>query len=160
MKTLVVFYSLGGNTKHISGVIAKELHADLLELKPKKEYPSSGFMKYFWGGKSVVFKEQPELTNTNIDLKPYENIVIGTPIWAGSYAAPYNTFVQQYKFTGKKVALFACHAGGGTEKCFKMFKDALPDNQFMGEIDFNHKQGCDKEEIDKRAVQWARGLNF
>jgi len=158
MKTLVVFYSLEGNTKFIAERIAKELKADLLELKTKKQFPSSGFKKYVWGGKSVVFKELPELTNQGVELDSYGNIVIGTPIWAGTYAAPYNTFVKQYRFSGKKVALFACNLGGGVEKCFKMFKEALPDNEFIGEIDFVDPLKNDKEASAEKAVQWAKNL--
>ena len=160
MKTLVIFYSLEGNTKFISEIIAKELQADLLELRTKKAYPSEGFKKYVWGGKSVALKEQPELTNQNIDLRNYENIVIGTPIWAGTYSAPFNTFVKQNKFEGKKVALFACDASGVAEKCFMKFKEALANNDFIGEIDFVNPLNNNKEENFKKAVQWAKGLAF
>ena len=158
MKTVVIFYSLEGNTKCIAEVIAKELQADLLELKTKKVFPSSGIKKYIWGGKSVVLKELPELINKNIDLSTYDNIVIGTPIWAGTYAAPFNTFVKQYKFTGKKIALFACHAGGGADKCFKMFKEALTENQYIGEIDFVDPLKKNKQENLQKATKWAKNL--
>lgn len=159
MKTLVIFYSLDGNTKFISEIIARELNADLFELKTEKVYPSSGFKKYFWGGKSVVFKEQPSLT-TQIDLTPYQNIIIGTPVWASSYAAPFNTFVKQYPFTGKKVALFACHGGGGAEKCFKMFKEALPNNEFISQLDLVNPLKQDKMKITDKAAEWAKSLPF
>lgn len=63
MKSIVVFYSLEGNTRMIAQAIAKETGADLLELRPKQEIPKKGFRKFFWGGKSVVFREQPDLEN-------------------------------------------------------------------------------------------------
>ncbi|MEZ4357721.1 MAG: flavodoxin [Eubacteriales bacterium] len=160
MKTLVIFYSLEGNTRFISKIIAKELNADILELKTKKEYPSTGFKKYFWGGKSVVFKEKPVLINDKVDLGLYDNVIIGTPIWAGTYAAPYNTFLKEYNFFGKKIALFACQGGGSTKKCFKMFKEALDGNQFIGEIDFMDPLTNDKDTNAKKAADWAKGLKF
>ncbi|QSX05596.1 NAD(P)H-dependent oxidoreductase [Sedimentibacter sp. zth1] len=160
MKTLVIFYSLEGNTRFISEIVAKELQADIIELKTVKSFPSTGIKKFVWGGKSVVLKERPELKNKNIDLSDYENIIIGTPIWAGTYAAPFNTFFKQYKFSGKKVAFFACHAGGGTEKCFKMFKKSLPDNTFVGEIDFIDPLKKDKKENNSKAINWAKSLTF
>lgn len=160
MDTLVIFYSLEGNTKRIAEVLAKELHADLLELKTKKVYPSSGFKKYVWGGKSVMFREQPALANEAIDLAPYNRVVIGTPIWAGTYAAPYQTFLKQYRFSGKQVAFFVCHAGGGTEKCFRMMKEALPDNDFIGEMDFVDPLKNNPEENLAKAVEWAKKLKI
>lgn len=38
MKNLVVYYSLEGNTKLIAEFIAKEIGADIIELKPKKNF--------------------------------------------------------------------------------------------------------------------------
>ena len=39
MKTLVVYYSLGGNTRKIAMQIAKSLRADVLEISTVKDYP-------------------------------------------------------------------------------------------------------------------------
>ena len=68
MKNLVVFYSLEGNTKFIASQIAKKVNADILELKTKKEYPNKGFKKYFWGGRSVLFNQKPELMEYDKDI--------------------------------------------------------------------------------------------
>lgn len=160
MKTLVAFYSLEGNTKYIAEAIAEQLKADLLEIKPKKEYPSKGFQKYFWGGKSVLFNEYPELINQNVDLSEYQNIVLGTPVWAGSCSAPLHSFIRRYPFTGKKIALFACHAGGTAEKCFAKLKEELPDNTFVGRKDFVDPLKHKKEDCAKEAAQWAANLQF
>lgn len=107
-----------------------------------------------------MLKEQPKLENKDIDLSPYDNIIIGTPIWAGSYAAPFNTFVEEYKFSGKNVALFACHGGGGAQKCFKMFKQSLNDNNFIGEIDFVDPLKKDKQMNKDKAIKWAKNLSL
>ena len=52
MKALIVYYSMSGNTEAVAKAIGREIHADLLSLEPEKDYPSRGFKKYFWGGKS------------------------------------------------------------------------------------------------------------
>lgn len=65
MKTLIVYYSLEGNTEYAAGRIAAALQADTLRLRPKKAYADKGFAKFFWGGKSAVMAEKPE-------LEPYE----------------------------------------------------------------------------------------
>lgn len=36
-KTLIVYYSLEGSTKLITETIAKEMNADIIECKPKKD---------------------------------------------------------------------------------------------------------------------------
>jgi len=59
MRSSVVYYSFGGNTRFIAESIAEAVGADLLEIKPKKELSSKGFMKYLWGGRQVVMGEKP-----------------------------------------------------------------------------------------------------
>jgi flavodoxin len=159
MKTIVVFFSLDGNTKLIAQTVAKQLEADTLELKTKKSLPDKGFGKFFWGGKSVMFKETPELIDNPTDLALYDNFVLATPVWAGKYAAPFNTFIKQHPLSGKKLALLVCHGGGGADKCFEAFQKALPGNQFVGQVDFVNPLKIADEAV-KKATAWAQGLSF
>ena len=103
MKNLVIYYSLEGNTKLIAENIAKKIDADILELKTKKEYHKTGFKKYFWGGRSVLFHEKPELLSYNKNINDYENIFIGTPIWVGTYVPAYNTFLAENNISNKNI---------------------------------------------------------
>lgn len=158
MKNLVVFYSLEGNTKLIADIIAKKINADILELKPKKKYHNSGFKKYFWGGRSVLFKEKPELLSYDINIDHYENIFIGTPIWVGTYAPPYNTFLNQESICDKNIYLFACHGGGGADKFYKSIKESIPKNNFKGQIDFNDPLKGNKEEVLEKVDTWLNNV--
>ena len=157
MSTLVVYFSFDGNTKFIAEKIAETINADIIELKTSKKYPTEGFSKYFWGGKSVIFGEKPKLTNNSIDLNRYETIFIGTPVWAGSYTPPIKSFIRQYKIQGKRIALFASHGGNGADKCFAKLKAALPENKFIGEMAFLEPQK-NPEESSNKAVKWATDL--
>lgn len=157
MRTLVVYFSFDGNTKFVAEKIAETINADIIELKTSKTYPTEGFRKYFWGGKSVIFGEKPKLTNKHIDLNQYETIIIGTPVWAGSFTPPIKSFISQYKIEGKRVALFASHGGDGAEKCFAKLKKALTGNEFICEIDFVEPKK-NPEESSSKAIQWAKSL--
>lgn len=154
---LIVYFSFDGNTKLIAEKIGKTLNADVVELKTSKKYPTEGIGKYFWGGKSVVFGDKPTLINESIDLSRYETIIIGTPVWAGSFAPPIRSFVNDYKIVNKKIAIFASHGGGGAAKCFAKLKEALPENKFLGEIAFVEPKK-NPESIDS-AAKWAASLS-
>lgn len=160
MKTLVLFYSLEGNTEFIANTVAEKLGADILKLETVKPFPKEGFNKFFKGGMSVVFKSKPKLSNKNIDLSPYDSIIIGTPIWAGSFASPFNTLFKSHPFSGKKVAFFTCSGGGDDEKCLENFKAKLSGNSFVGSIAFKEPLKQDKEEITQNAIKWAEGLSL
>lgn len=127
MKTAVIYFSLEGNTKYIAEEIFKELDADIIQLVPVKEYPTGKVSKYFWGGKSTTFKETPKLESFKFDPDIYDLVILGTPIWAGTFTPPLRSFIKKTKLTGKKVAMFATCSGGSTEKCFKQLEKEISD---------------------------------
>lgn len=46
MKSLIVYYSLEGNTEYVINKIKEVNNADVLKLVPKKAYSDKGFSKY------------------------------------------------------------------------------------------------------------------
>ena len=127
MKTLIVYYSLEGNTKYVAERIAEQTGADLLCLEPEKAYPTGKVTKYLWGGRSAVMGDTPELKPYTADLSGYEVIVFGTPVWASTFTPPLRTFIRKHKdeLKGKRIAFFACSAGGNAEKCFANLQEEL-----------------------------------
>ena len=129
MKKLIVYYSLEGNSQYIAEKLAERLgsDSDVLRLVPKKAYLDKGFAKYFWGGKSAVMGEKPELEPYSVDFSLYDEIIIGFPVWASTFAPPVRTFVfeNKEKLQEKKISVYACQAGGGAEKAISKLKNFL-----------------------------------
>ncbi len=123
MKTAVVYYSMSGNTRQTAEKIARRTGADLIRIEPVKEYPSKGFKKFLWGGKSAVMGDTPALQPYRFD-GDYDAIVIGTPLWAGTMTPPIKSFIKENrdKLIGKSISAFICCAGGGAEKAFEKIK--------------------------------------
>ncbi|MBA2123395.1 flavodoxin [bacterium Unc6] len=157
MKKLVVYYSFEGNTKLIAEHIAKMINADILELKPKIEIKTKGFMKYFWGGKQAVLKTKPELLPFDKSVQDYDVLFIGTPVWAWTYTPPLNTLFTSCHISDKKIALFCCH-GGSRGKIFDKMKKALGNNQILGEIDFQDPLKNNTDANIQRAKKWAENI--
>ena len=136
MKTLIVYYSLEGNTEHVAREAASILGADMLRLEPVKAYPTSGFKKFFWGGKSAVMEEKPELRPYAFRPEIYDLILFGFPVWAGNVTPPLHTFVQENleAFKGKRIAAFACQSGSGAEKALKKLKAYLGMEEMEAEL--------------------------
>lgn len=127
MKVAVIYFSLEGNTKYVAEKIGNEFDSDTIQLVPVKKYPTGKVSKFIWGGKSAKSKESPELEGYEFDSNNYDLILLGTPVWAGTFAPPLRTFLKENKINSKKVAIFACSAGGPAEKCFKHIEDELVD---------------------------------
>ncbi len=134
MKTIIVYYSLEGNTDYAANKIASELGADILRIDPVKNYPSSGFSKFFWGGKSAVMAETPRLMPYDFNAGAYDRVIFGFPVWAGNVTPPIRTFVKDNNLQGKRIAAFACQSGAGAEKAFAKLKAALGIDDLEAEL--------------------------
>ena len=119
MKTLVAYFSASGYTASLAKRVAAAADADLFRIEPAEPYtdadlkwtnPVARCNKEKIGRKDVPIKDKVE----NFD--EYDFILIGFPIWY--FAAPniIETFVKDYDFTGKKVALFATSGGSDITK--------------------------------------------
>ena len=138
MKTLIVYYSLEGNTEYAAKMASEVSGADTLRLVPKKRYRDKGFAKFFFGGKSAFMGEEPELEEYSLDLSEYDRVVLGFPVWATTFAPPMRTFMAQNKekLKGKRVSAFACQSGEGNTKKFIKLKSFLGIDDLEFEAEF------------------------
>ena len=136
MKTAIIFYSMNGNTKFTAERIAERTGADLIEIKPEKNYPDKGLKKFIWGGKSAVMSETPKLLPYEFNADKYDLIVFGFPVWASNFTPPIKTFIKDNmeKIAGKDFAVYACCSGGGAEKSIDKLKNYLMIKDFKAQL--------------------------
>ena len=127
MNTLIVYYSLNGNTEDTVNRISSIIGASVLRIAPKKAYPDKGFRKFLVGGGDVAFKRRPPLEPYTVDLSSFDTVVIATPVWASSFAPPIGTFIDENReaLKGKRFAIVFCSAGGDIIKAEERTKAYL-----------------------------------
>ncbi|WP_103642462.1 flavodoxin [Campylobacter concisus] len=111
-KTLVVYFSAGGNTARAANLIAQNLGAKAVELKPVQPYTNADLN--YNDPKSRVSREHDDgslrsvpLTNAKIpDWESYDVVFVGYPIWWDIAAWPVEEFIKNNDFSGKKVIAF------------------------------------------------------
>ena len=160
MKTLIVYYSMGGNTAYAARRIAQALGADTLSLTPEKAYPSSGFRKFFWGGKSAVMAETPALLPYSFDPAAYERLIFGFPVWAGNMAPPLRTFIEDNKeaLEGKRFAGAVCFMGSGGQRALKKLKKALGIENLAAELMLVEPKDKPREEVEAQIREFCDAL--
>ena len=158
MKTLIVYYSLEGNTQYTAERIAAAIGAETLRLAPEKAYPDSGFKKFFWGGKSAVMAEKPQLQPYEFDPAAWERIIIGFPVWAGNVTPPIRTFIKENDLRGKRIAAFACQSGAGAEKAFAKLKAALGVSALEAEMVLIDPKTKPSEANEQKIAAFCAGL--
>ena len=116
-KILVAYFSAGGTTRKVAEMIAETAEADLHEIVPKQPYSKADLNWMDKKSRSSVEmsdkKSRPEITDTDVSINMYDEIILGFPIWW--YVAPtiINTFLESFDFTGKRIILFATSGGSG-----------------------------------------------
>ena len=157
MKTAVVFYSYDGNCAFVAAEIQNRLNADIFQLQTKDEKRREGFAKYFWGGSQVVMHKKPALKPCSFDPAAYDLVIIGAPVWAASPAPPLQTFLSASKISGKKLALFLCHAGGKGNAMDKL-KAMLAGNTIAAETDFINPGKGNAEAVTRQIEEWLKRI--
>ena len=160
MKAAIVFYSMSGNTEYVAKCISEKINADIIRLIPKKEYPNTGFKKFFWCGKSAVMGEKPALENYEFNADLYDTIIFGTPVWASCYTPPLRTFINENadKIKGKKFAAFTCFSGGGADKAIEKLKKSLDLEKFEAELILIDPKDKQNEENINRIDEFCKKI--
>ena len=131
MKTVIVYYSMGGNTAFAAEKLAEKLDAGLLRVEPLTAYPEKGAKKFLFGGKSALMGEKPALKPYEFDAD-CERVIFGFPVWASHVTPPLRTFIEENRtaLQGKRFAAFACQMGSGGEKALESLRVFLSIDAF------------------------------
>lgn len=116
-KVLIAYYSYSGNTKRVAEKIQQLTNGDIFEIMPKKAYPNN-YNDVVNLAKDEKQKDiKPELTD-NGNVKDYDIIFLGTPVWWYTMASPVKTFLSNNDFSGKTIVPFCTHGGGGASSTY------------------------------------------
>ena len=94
--TLVVYYSLSGNTKQIADNIADKTDAAMFEIKTTAEI-EQGPKFYLDIKKQLKNKKYPSIEEKMPDFQEYDTIFVGFPVWWYTIATPVLAFLHSRK---------------------------------------------------------------
>jgi flavodoxin len=133
--TLMVYYSFEGNMEFVAELLKKHCPGITMErLIPENESPKKGFGKYFVGGRSALFKEDPHLKPLKTSVDDYQRIIIGFPVWAGTCPPAVDAYLNSEKIKGKDIYVIACSASGKADKAIANIQMRLSDNANKGSL--------------------------
>ena len=102
-KTLIIYYSRSGKTKLISETMAKNINADILEIKDPKD--RSGWWGFMISGLDAFRHVHTPIEPEKPNIAPYSVIIVATPIWSWNVSTPIHTLFEKNSFDGKKLIL-------------------------------------------------------
>ena len=155
METLVTYFSASGVTRAAAKQLADIIGADLYEITPEKPYTDADLNWRDKKSRSTIEMEdkssRPAIKGNVENLKQYDVVYIGFPIWW--YTAPtiINTFIEANDFTGKTIVPFATSGGSNIKKACEDLQAAYPKYKFG--------EGKLLNRIDKRDIEkWAESI--
>lgn len=101
-KKLIIFYSYTGHTKMIAEQIQKKSGCAILEIKPVTPYSRDYQTVVDEQQNNESSKETPEIQKIDKDLKDYDEIIIGSPVWWYTIVPVVRTFLKENDLSGKK----------------------------------------------------------
>lgn len=108
-KSLVIYYSLQGQTKRVAEMIADKTGADIFRIELEEDYNLGTVLDV--SKQHIKNQYMPEIKPFNLNLDEDEQIIIGTPVWWYTYTAPIRSFLQHHSLNGKTLHFFSTHAG-------------------------------------------------
>lgn len=155
-KKLVVYFSASGTTRKVAEMIAEAAEADLYEIMPKQPYSKADLNWMDKQSRSSVEmsdkKFRPEISDTDVQVDKYDEIILGFPIWW--YVAPtfINSFLESYDFMGKKIILFATSGGSGFGNTVSELKSSAPDAKIVEGKVFN-------KAVKQEIAEWVKSIS-
>lgn len=126
MKSVIIYYSYSGNTRKVAKVLRETLEQkseveeiDLVSLDEPKSFLAQCHR--------ALFRKRAQIAPVHFDLKEYDLVCVGTPVWAFAPVPAINTFFDQCSGLAKKsVVLFATYGSGtGMMRCLDYMQKIL-----------------------------------
>ncbi len=154
-KPLVVYFSATGTTAKVARMIADITDCTLYEIVPQQPYTSDDLNWNNRQSRSSVEmnnpKSRPALKETKMNIRDYNVIFIGYPIWWDQAPRIINTFIESHDLEGKTLIPFATSGGSGINNSVKELKKTYPNLEWQNGKLLN---GSSRSDIQN----WVNGI--
>lgn len=125
-KVLVVYFPATGTTKSAAKKVKKATGGKLYQIKAAKRYTNADID--YSNDDCRANKEQndessrPKITGKVKNIRKYDVIFIGYPVWHGKEPMIIRSFLESYNLKGKKIVPFCTSGGSGISGSMKGVK--------------------------------------
>lgn len=156
-KTLIVYFSWGGNTKTVANHIHDLIRGDIVEVETVIPYPDTYEEVTQIAPGELESDYRPELKTKIENMDEYDTLIVGTPIWGSHLTPAMKSFLASYNLSGKSIAPFCTHGGSGTAQSVNDIRSVSPNSTILGSLAVygNQAENC-RNDIE----QWLRKIGI
>lgn len=115
---LVVYFSRMGYVKKVAYECADQIGADVYEIRATEK--TDGTLGFWWCGRYGMHRREMPIADISVDVSAYDEVIVCSPIWVFSLAAPVRGFLKQVSGKIKCVNyIFVHYTNGNYEKAAK-----------------------------------------
>lgn len=149
-KTLIVYFSWGGNTRMVANHIHDLVGCDIVEVETVIPYPDSYEEVIQIAPGELESDYRPELKTKVENMDEYDTLIVGTPIWGGHLTPTMKSFLAGYDLSGKYIAPFCTHGGSGTAQSVSDIRSVCPNSTLLGSLAvYGNRAENSREEVEK-----------
>ena len=150
-KILVAYFSHSGNTREIANRIHKSVGGDIFEIQAVKPYPREYDATVEQARQELDSGYKPALKTKMENMKPYNFVLIGYPVWWSTVPAPIRTFLSEHDFSGKTIVPFCTHEGSGLGRSATDISKLCPKSTVLNGVAI---RGGDVKTAQDRVSEW------
>ncbi len=109
--------------------ISQRLGADIEEIVVEQPYEGDFEQTVQRSQKERETGEIPKIKPLEKNPEEYDVVLLGYPVWFGTYALPVAGLIQDYDLSGKRIVPFCTFGSGGVESSVGDLRKALPQTQ-------------------------------
>lgn len=156
-KTLIVYFSWGGNTRAVAGHIHDLIGGDIVEVETVIPYPDTYEEVTQIAPDELESDYRPELKTKVDNMDEYDTLIVGTPIWGSRLTPAMKSFLAGYDLTGKAIAPFCTHGGSGTAQSVNDIRSVCPNSTILGSLAVYGNQA---ENSRSNVEQWLKQIGI
>lgn len=156
-KTLVVYYSHSGNTQTIAGYIKDALGCDIVRIETVNPYPESYDEHLAQAREEVAADYHPELKTRVENIKDYDVVFVGYPIWVETAAPPIASFLANHDLSDKTVIPFCTSGTSSAEASYRLVRSLCPHSTILEGIQI--RRGT-YDTAHERVLKWLRDIGM
>lgn len=116
-RVLVLYYSRTGTTRAVAQAIRAELRCDIERICDRTV--RSGLLGFLRSVGDGLLGRGAELYPLQRNLRDYDLVIIGGPVWSGRICSPIRSFLDQHRGELDKVAFFCTYLGTGSARALR-----------------------------------------
>lgn len=154
-KILVAYFSHSGNTREIANQIHQMVGGDIFEIQAVNPYPKEYDAVVKQARHELDSGYKPALKTKVENIKSYDVIFIGYPIWMGTVPAPVKTFLSEYDLSEKTIVPFCTHGGGGPGRSVTDVSKLCPKSTLLDSFEI---LGSNVKTAQSEVSEWLRRI--